>query len=155
MTHPPQADIRFHLPAGPPVRQATWRRRYRWPIRIGSIVVVLVLAALAITALVVGADERSQITARGAVTIDCGTRAATGTIPVSFGDQVQIFDAEAPDGPLASTRLNELRKLGGDTCLAAFVVEDLAVVDVYVVRIGDDYRKLVPAGALVSGYLFE
>jgi hypothetical protein len=156
MTAPtPQVDVRFHLPPGPPLPPKSWQQRYRWPIRIGSVTVALAVTVLGVLALVVGVDSRSTITANGAVTIDCGTRAAVGSAQVSFGDAVALYDADdVHGGPLATTRLDKLRVMGGDTCFAEFEVEDLKTVDVYVVRMGKNFRSLVTADGLRAGYLF-
>lgn len=156
MTAPTQQiDVRFHLPPGPPLPPKTWQQRYRWPIRIGSVIVALAVTVLGVLALVVGVDSRSTITAAGAVTIDCGTRAAVGSAQVSFGDTVELYDADdVRGGPLATTRLDTLRVMGGDTCFAEFEVDDVKTVDVYVVRIGKTFRGLATAEGLRTGYLF-
>ncbi|GAA4679489.1 hypothetical protein [Gordonia humi] len=149
-------DVRFHLPPGPAVPPKSWQRRYKWPIRIATAVVVLATVVGGLVALVAGYQARSTITAIGGVTVDCGTRAAAGTVPVAFGDRVEIFDAaENRSAPLAATRLDRLKALGGETCIAQFEVDDLETVDAYVVRIGDDYRRIVTPSALQAGYLFE
>ena len=151
-----QPDLRFHLPPGQPVRSSGWRRRYRWHIRIGSIAAAVLLVIAALVAMGVGAYERMYFTASGAVTVDCATQQGIGTVPVRFGDPVSIYDAQTRGGaPLARTRLDELRALGGGTCLARFEVHDLKTVDAYVVMIGDGYRRLVTAPALAAGYVFE
>ncbi|MCF8589212.1 hypothetical protein [Gordonia liuliyuniae] len=152
------SDVRFHLPPGPPLTPKRWQRRYKWPIRIASIVVVLAAIIAGTVAVIEGFHERSTITATGAVTVDCGTRAVAGSIPVAFGDAVTIYDATGreagPDEPLAVTRLSRLEGLAGETCLAEFEVRDLPVVDAYVVRIGERYRQVVTPAALSNGYLF-
>lgn len=151
-------DVRFHLPPGPPLPPKRWQRRYRWPIRVASVVVVLAALIVGTIAVIEGIHQRSTIDAVGAVTVDCGTRAVAGSIPVAFGDPVVIYDAtgrEADgDDPLAVTALSRLDVLAGDTCLAEFEVRDLQVADAYVVRIGDTYRKLVTPAALEGGVVF-
>ncbi len=148
-------DFRFHLPPGPPLPPKSWQQRNRWLIRTGTVVAVVVMVALGVTALVRGYQERSTITAMGAVTVDCGTRAAVGSAQIAYGDIVELYDADdSGAGPLATTRLTGLHRLAGGACLAEFEVDDVKTVDVYVVRIGEHYRGLVTAAALSAGYLF-
>ncbi|GEE03261.1 hypothetical protein nbrc107696_37070 [Gordonia spumicola] len=148
-------DVRFHLPQGPQLPPKSWQRRYRWPIRVGSVVAVLVFVAASTVAIVYGFAARSTITASGAVTVDCVTRTAGGSSQIRFGAPVALYDADDTDGsPLATTYLDGLRRLGGDVCLADFEVKDLDSVPLYTVTIGDDFRALVSSGALEAGYLF-
>ena len=74
---------------------------------------------------------------------------------MAFGDPVSVYDADTDGAPLASTRLDRFRRLAGGACLAGFEIHDLTTVDVYVVQIGDRYRRLVPPDSLAAGYVFE
>lgn len=151
-------EVRFHLPPGPPTKPKRYQRRYRWPIRIASVVVVVAALVAGTLAVIEGFHQRSTITALGGVTVDCGTQAVAGSIPVAFGDRVEVFDAtrdaSPSDGPIAVSRLSRLKVLAGETCLAQFEIHDLPVADAYVVRIGERFRQLVTPAALEGGHLF-
>ena len=147
-------DLRFFLPAGPPLPPKQWQRKWKVGIRLGSIVVGVVFVIAAIGAIVLGVVSSMYFTASGAIEVDCATKAKPFASDVADGSPVEIVDA-ATGEVYGSSRLGDFTELKSGICLVSFEVEDVPVADLYTVRIGKSFEALATSETLTGGALLR
>ncbi|GAC54759.1 hypothetical protein [Gordonia amicalis] len=139
------------LDPGPPLPRRTWQRRTRRPVIVGTTLAMVLFAAVAIGALLVGLLTTPTFTAKGGVVADCATEVAA--LPdggrIVRGAQVAIYDAAG--GEVAVTSLDRFLR-ADEGCQLTFEVDGVTFTDAgYVVRVGDRFSQPVSTSALQEG----
>lgn len=150
------APAQMWLPPGQYLQPSTWRKRWKTPVIVGSAIVGTLMAAVTVFALTVGSAVSSVFTARGAVVVDCQTR-ATFQQSIHAGSTVQIW---SETGALESSAQLEGMKTadsqsGTQVCFLPFAATKVPSTQAgFNVRIGG-YSQFVTAGALKSGVVIR
>ncbi|GAA14519.1 hypothetical protein [Gordonia alkanivorans] len=139
------------LDPGPPLPRRTWQRRTRVPVIVGTTIAMVLFAAVALGALLLGVLRTPTFTAKGGVVADCATElaAAPGGGQIARGTPVFVYDAAG--GEVATTSLSGF--LRSDTgCQLTFEVDGVEYTDAgYVVRVGESLSQPVSTAALQKG----
>lgn len=148
----PPAPAQMWMPPGRYLTQSTWRKRWKLPVIIGSSVVGVLLAVVAVFAVVFGVISSSVFTARGVVVVSCQSGTALEGL-IKPGSAVRIW---GENGSLeGSTQLQPMKSVDSDSgskvCYLPFEVRQVSTSQVgFNVRIGL-YSQFVSANALKSG----
>lgn len=139
------------LDPGPQLPRRTWQRKTRVPVIIGTTIVMVLFAVVAIGALLSGVLRTPTFTAKGGVVADCTTEvtATSDGGQIARGAPVVIYDAAGDD--VAKTSLTGF--LRSDTgCRLTFEADGVEYTDAgYVVRVGDRFSQPVSTAALQEG----
>ncbi|WP_232718120.1 hypothetical protein [Gordonia metallireducens] len=139
------------LDPGPPLPRRTWQRKTRVPVIVGTAIAMVLFAAVAIGALLLGVLRTPTFTAKGGVVADCATELASqpGGGQIARGAPVFIYDAAG--GEVAKTSLTGF--LRSDTgCRLTFEADGVEYTDAgYIVRVGANFSQPVSTAALQEG----
>lgn len=139
------------LDPGPPLPRRSWQRKTRVPVIVGTTIAMVLFAAVAIGALLLGVLRTPTFTAKGGVVADCATEVAAqpGGGQIARGAPVFIYDAAG--GEVAKSALTGF--LRSDTgCQLTFEVDGVEYTDAgYLVRVGERFSQPVSTSALQEG----
>ncbi len=154
MQAPPPAQM--WLPPGQYLTQSSWRKRWRTPVIIGSSIVGVLLAAIALGALFLGRYVFTPtFVGKGAVAVSCQSSSALGS--VEAGTQVTVWtEGGIEEG---TTQLEPMRSItdnGKKSCYLPFRVTGLRTDQVgYIVKVSDTYSQFVTTSALSAGVILH
>ncbi|MCD2146538.1 hypothetical protein [Gordonia paraffinivorans] len=155
MNRPPVADHEMWLDPGPRLPRRNWQRRTRLPVIVATTVAMVLLAALAIGAVLLGALRTPTFIAKGGVVVDCTSQTAEipGGTPITRQSPVVIFDAAG--GEVARTTLTGFVR-DDDGCRLTFEADRVEYTDAgYLVRVGDRFTQTASASALQQGVVLR
>ncbi|MFW0791603.1 hypothetical protein [Gordonia sp. CPCC 205333] len=147
----PPAPAQMWLPSGANLTQSTWRKRWRIPVIVGSSIVGVVMAVVAVIAILAGSINGSVFTGKGIVVVACQSDSLLQAM-IKPGTVVEIW---AQDGTReGETRLGpkkaETSDDGRRVCYMTFEVDDVRADQAgYDIRVGP-YTQFVTAQALKS-----
>ncbi|WP_052004082.1 hypothetical protein [Gordonia aichiensis] len=143
----------FWLDSGAPLPRRMWQHRTRVPIIVGTSIAMVVFAALALFAILLGIGNTQQFTALGGVPVSCDTweTAATGG---TISDRAAVTIYSETGDKLATTPLERYRTHDGQ-CVLKFSVDVDAGRSGYVVHVGDGFAQPVSPAALQSGVVLR
>ena len=139
------------LDPGPPLPRRTWQRKTRVPVIVGTTIAMVLFAALAIGALLLGVLRTPTFTAKGGVVADCATEVAAqpGGGQIARGAPVFIYDAAG--GEVAKSALTGFLRTDSG-CQLTFEVDGVEYTDAgYLVRVGERFSQPVSTSALQEG----
>ncbi|TYQ09654.1 UNVERIFIED_ORG: hypothetical protein L601_003400000260 [Gordonia westfalica J30] len=139
------------LDPGPPLPRRTWQRKTRVPVIVGTTIAMVLFAAVAIGALLLGVLRTPTFTAKGGVVADCATEVAAqpGGGQIARGAPVFIYDAAG--GEVAKSALTGFLRTDSG-CQLTFEVDGVEYTDAgYLVRVGERFSQPVSTSALQEG----
>ncbi|QMU20124.1 hypothetical protein [Gordonia rubripertincta] len=139
------------LDPGPPLPRRTWQRKTRVPVIVGTTIAMVLFAALAIGALLLGVLRTPTLTAKGGVVADCVTEVASLPGGGQIARETPVFIYDAAGGEVSKTSLTGF--LRSDTgCQLTFEIDGVEYTDAgYVVRVGESFSQTVSTAALQKG----
>ena len=150
-----QGTTEFWLDSGAALPRREWQHKTRVPVIVGTSIAMVVFAALAGLAVVLGINYTPHFTAIGGVPVSCGsweTEANGGTIT----DKSVVTIYSETGTKLATTPLERHSTDEGRQCVLRFSVDDVdASQSGYVVHVGDTFAQPVSGSALKRGVVFR
>lgn len=150
-------QLQYFQPPGPYVPPVRWRRHAHGWVWAVSVLLTVLLTALTVVALIMGAHHRSTFTAIVGVQVDCATKQALDGRPVGLATPVRIYAVSSGE-LVASSALNRFKDIeaGNGACFVSLAKEGVAdATGGYLVELGDTPGIVVSREALERGVLLD
>ena len=149
-----QGTTTFWLDSGAALPRREWQHKTRVPVIVGTSIAMVVFAALAVFAIVLGINYTPQFTAVGEVPVSCESWETTANGD-TISDQTVVTIYSETGGKLATAPL-ERHSTEQKQCVLRFSAKGVdASKSGYVVHLGDTFAQSVSGSALQRGVVFR